>query len=133
MVLDHLQREREREREVGTLLWKPWTRQVMKNVVPSCPFYYTETLTHSATFLFLRICLCSFHFASRCLLLKRAVVYMCPCYKINCICAPAFFFFFFFEQIIVCFFFSLSFHVQCTILTNLILSTNNINQNLPLA
>lgn len=44
--------EREREREVGTLLWKPWTRQVMKNVVPSCPFYYTETLTHSATFLF---------------------------------------------------------------------------------
>ena len=54
MVLDHLQREREREREreVGTLLWKPWTRQVMKNVVPSCSFYYTETLTHSATFLF---------------------------------------------------------------------------------
>ena len=46
------EREREREREVGTLLWKPWTRQVMKNVVPSCPFYYTETLTHSATFLF---------------------------------------------------------------------------------
>lgn len=35
-LLDDLHRER--EREVGTLLWMPWTRQVMKNVVPSCPF-----------------------------------------------------------------------------------------------
>ena len=94
-------------------------------------------------FLFLRICLCSWHFAL-CTLHFASHWPLFAFEKGSCVharCAPViksiafvhllFSFFFFSSKLLSVFSFSLSFHVQRSTLTNLI-STNSINQNLPL-